>query len=548
MKPNYQTMASRLSVVSVSALTAACLLACGGGGGGAADSASSTPAPAPAPTTTPLTAVYFTDDFSARYDAVWITVSRVTAVGPNGETELTAFTPARPFNLPQLKQAGSLIANISLPSGSTSIRVYVQSNAKLQLLDGSTLEVPLVAPKGWLEFRLESWAPESGVLALDFDLPKFELIGGQLNASTRLASKDDFSSWNHRGAELEGTVTATGVDRFTLLTRQFGTIDVQLSSNTSYWSKSRGASWRPLIGERVEVAANLAGVGNLVSYTALSVKDESEAASSDLGKLEGRIVAVDGKTITLAVRESQIFNATGTVRVQVASATYARGNEAMLQVGRKVEAYVTAVGQEWIATALEIDGAPPNQNDSSNAVRYGEVKGRIISVDGSTVKLTTLSTEWLPGVTLGSTLSVDLRSVTFKRGSLSCLVAGMPIEIKGSLDKGGNLIPLHAEVEGACASAYPSNGVSSPGTSQTIGPNAFVEAKGAVTAVRDGEFDIAVYQLEYGGSALASITIRYSAATIFKNLPFGKLSPGQFVEVKGNLTGMLLDASKVELD
>ncbi|MDP1649465.1 MAG: DUF5666 domain-containing protein [Rubrivivax sp.] len=533
----------RAATVTLTGLAAAVLVGCGGGGGG------ETPLQtAQAPTAPALTAVYFTDDFSARYDAVWITVTRVTAVGPSGETELAAYTPARPFNLPALRQAGALVAKVPVPADTTSVRVYVQPQAQLQQLDGSLLDLPLAAPNGWLEFRLEGWAVGSGVLALDFDLPRFALQGQQLVPATRLASNDDFAGWNQRTADVEGTVLAVATDRVTVQTRHYGTAAVLLDANTTYWSQRSGSTWRPAAGDRIEIAAAVAGQGSTLSYTALTVKDETDAAAAGLGKIEGMITAYDGTSITLSVRDSQLAGATGSVLINVASAAYTRGSAALLAPGVKVEAHVAAQGASWVASALEVDGAPKTGTGHHDDTDVAELKGRIDSVSGSVVTLTALYAERLPGVQVGSKVTVDLAKAYFKKGSAACLVAGAPIEIKGSVGANGALQPVKAEIEGGCATAYPAPGITPPGNATPPPVAAFVEAKGTITALRAGEFDIAVYRLSYAGAAAATLTVRYGPATVFKYPLPASLVAGQFVEVKGMLTGTVIEASKVELD
>lgn len=144
--------------------------------------------PHPAPTAKAQTALSFTDDFSAAYDAVWISVSRVTVVSPTGGTELLRHDTPQLLNLPTLRRSGALVANASLPVDATEVRVYVTGTAQLQQLDGSMRDVNLQAPAGYLAFRLEGRDSRSGALALDFDLPNFSLQGNTLVAANGLVT------------------------------------------------------------------------------------------------------------------------------------------------------------------------------------------------------------------------------------------------------------------------------------------------------------------------------------------------------------------------
>ncbi|MBT9488914.1 MAG: hypothetical protein IV093_15530 [Rubrivivax sp.] len=539
----------RGAALSLGVLASAVLVACGGGG--TTDAA--TTAPTTAPTRAPLTALYFTDDFSAVYDAVWLSIERVTAVGPSGETELVAFAPARPFNLPALKQAGALVGNVALPADTTQVRVYVASTAQLQQLDGTVRQVALQAPGGYLAFRLDSWAATSGVLALDFDLPRFTLQADTLVAATRIAGHEDFSNWNQRFAESEGLVTAVSASALTVQTRHHGLVNFILDANTSYYSKTRGGTWTPRVGDRVEVNAAVAGQGvSALQFTATFVKDETEAAASGLGKIEGTVTAIHGSLLTMTVRDSQWAGATGAVSVDIAGATFTRGSAASLLPGVRVEAHVGAsVGGTWPASAVEIEGAAKTGEDrggDGEGHAYAEVKGVIQAVNGSQVTLMVMKSEWLAGAAPGSVMTVDLAGVYFKKGAASCLAVGAPLEVKGSADANGQLQPLQAELESGCAYAAPVDGVAPPTAGTSLPLGAFVEVKGAVTAVRPGEFDLSVYKIEYSGALLPTMTVRYSNTTLFKHFLPTQLASGQFLEVKGSWNGQALDASKVEAD
>ena len=215
---------------------------------------------------------------------------------------------------------------------------------------------------------------------------------------------------------------------------------------------------------------------------------------------------------------------------------------------------------------LEIDGAAKSDannssdsnsnsnsnssNSNSNSNSYAEVKGVISSINGQQVVLNALYAKHLPTVLQGTALTLDLTNAYFERGGLSCLVAGTPIEVKGAVNAAGQLQAVRVDLEGGCASAYPVSGLpnATAPTLPTITGMQFVEAKGLITAVRPGTFDLQVYKIEYAGAAPATLTVRYGVNTLFRRLSGAQLAVGQFVEIKGKLQGALLDASKVELD
>ncbi|GCL64614.1 DUF5666 domain-containing protein [Pseudaquabacterium pictum] len=543
-----------LTLLAMSMGLALLLPACGGGGGGTSDAQP----PAQAPTASAQAAIYFTDDFSATYDAVWVSVARVTVVSPAGETEILRHDTPQLINLPTLRRTGALVATASVPLDATEIRVYVSGQARLQTLDGSMQDVTLQAPAGYLGFKLEGWDSRSGALALDFDLPNFRLEGSTLVAATRLAGSTDLAGWNSRYTEAKGTVTAVSATSITVRTDALGSQTFTLDAQTTFLSE-RTAGWTPVVGSVVELYGSVSGQGaQALQFSARQVKDRSDGISAASGKVHGVVTGVENGIVTLTVDRSRLAGATGSIRVDVTQARYERGSAALLAPGMRLEAYLVAAaaGNGFTAHLLEIEGASKTRPSGSGADRdddaarsYSEIKGVVSSVNGQQVVLRALHAKNLPAVLQGSTLTLDLSGAYFERGGLSCLAAGTPIEVKGGVDAAGQMQPVKVELEGACASAQPVAGL--PATGQPTSPvlvASFVEAKGLITAVRPGEFDLQVYKLEYAGSAPATVTVRHGAGTTFNRLSAAQLGAGLFVETKGSLLGTVLDASKIELE
>ena len=565
------------------------LPACGGGGD--SDTSANELAPAAAPiqqaqtAQTAQTAIYFTDDFSAVYDAVWISVSRITVLSPAGETELMRYDTPQLLNLPMLRRTGALMTTAGVPVDATEVRVYVAGGARLQQLDGSMLDVGLQAPSGYLSFRLDGWDSRSGAMALDFDLPNFSLQGNTLVAATRLAGSTDLAGWNSRHTEVTGTVTAVSATSISVQTTALGSQTFMLDAQTTFLSE-RSAGWVPVVGSAVELYSSVAGQGSqALQFIARTVKDRSAGVSASSAKVHGLITAVDNGLVTLSVDRSRLVGATGSITVDLRQAIYKRGSAALLAPGMRIEAYLMPAtsGTGFSASVLEIDGAAKSDannsrdsnsnnnsnnnsdnnsdnnsnsdssnhnNSDSNSDSYAEVKGVISSINGQQVVLNALYAKYLPTVLRGTSLTLDLTNAYFERGGLSCLVAGTPIEVKGAVNAAGQLQAVRVDLEGGCASAYPVSGLSNaiaPTPPTMIGMQ-FVEAKGLITAVRPDTFDLQVYKIEYAGAAPATLTVRYGVSTLFGRLSGAQLAVGQFVEIKGNLQGALLDASKVELD
>lgn len=524
--------------LAAAASAASLLAACGGGGSGAAAT--------PPTTARATTAVYFTDDFSTDYDAVWLSISRVTVVSPAAETELAAYAPAKLVNLPTLRRAGALVAAATIPADATAVRVYVGTQAKLQKPDGTLMDVGLATASGYLEFKLEGWNASTGVLALDFDLPHFRLQGNTLVPATRVATSNDYAGWNHRGTEIEGTVVQASATSLVLDTRTLGRRTVAVDSNTTFVS-TRSATWTPAVGDTVDVKASVAGQGaDALQLTALVVEDHSAAASSDAAKVEGVVTAVNGSVVTVSIDHSENSAALGTLSFDMAGATFKRGNAASVAVGVRIEAYLTQSGAAWTAKIVEIEGAA--KSGGENRMRdYAELQGRISSVTATTVVVQVIHQERIPGVAAGASVTVDVAGARFDSGAASCMAAGLPIEIKGSVSTAGVLQPVEVSVGGACAAAYPALDGGPSGHHDTPTTSGSIDTEGSVTALRSGEFDITVFDLEDKLATATALTVRYGSSTVFQGVTPATLAVGGFVEVTGDLANGIVTATKVQL-
>lgn len=522
--------------LAAAAVVALLLAACGGGGSATAPATTGAPA---------ATAVYFTDDFSSAYDAVWLSVSRVTVVSPATETELAAYRPAKLINVPTLRRAGALVATVAIPADATTVRVYVGSQARLQKPDGTMMDVALAAPLGYLEFRLEGWNAASGALALDFDLPRFNLQGNTLLPAIRVATSSDYGGWNHRSAEIEGTVMQASATSLVLDTRTMGRRTVLLDASTTFVSM-RSATWTPTAGDVVEVKASIAGQGaDNLEFTALVVEDHSANATGGAIKIEGVVTAINGTVVTASVDQSEESAALGSLSFDIAGAMFKRGDAASISIGVHIEAYLVPAGTSWTAKAVEIEGAAKGGGEGRMHA-YAELQGQIASVAGTTVVVTVIRQERIPGVTAGASVSVDVAGARFDSGAPSCLAVGLPIEIKGAVSAAGVLQPIEVSVGGACAAAYPAVDGGQSGHQDPPLASGWIDTEGSVTAVRSGEFDMTVFDLENTALVSTTLTVRYDSATVFRGVTATTLAVGSFFEVKGNLANGIVTAVKVE--
>lgn len=528
--------------VSILLTAAFALLAagCGGGDAGSSTGASGTSGGSTVAAASVQTVqLYLTDDFSTDYDAVWITLNKVTAATATGETTLVTYSPGLAVNLPTLKRTGSWLGTAQIPSNVTSLRIYAASTARIQALDGTLKDVALSLPSGYIELKLDSWQPSSGVLAADFDLPKFVLQGNTLVVATRVATAADQAAWTQRLAEVEGTVTAVSATSITVDTVRHGAMTLTIDANTTYSSRT-SPTWTPTVGAKVEVRAlfessTAQGVARRISsQDSLALKDGNI-------ELKGTITAIAGNKVTITVVQSTSTAAAGSITVDISGARFERGSAAALQTAQVIEAYVRQQPDfSWVATNVQIEGAEKAAAGSASGAssQPAALRGTVAALSGNSLTLTVLYSEHLTGVASGTEYKVDLSGAFFERGSNACLTTkGTPVELKGYLSNGAFKV-VQIEISGACGET------ASSGTTAT--GSAFVDVKGTISAIRLGEFDLTVFGMEgNSGAAPKTITVQYDTGTIFSILTAALLQNGVFIEVKGTLLGTTLRAVKI---
>lgn len=540
-------------------LTLGMLLASCGGGGGDSDSSPSTN-PTNTPVGTTSTYLYLTDDFSTEYDAVWVTVQKIVAFNGTTETVLADYTTAPlDVNLPMLKRAGLFTDRVALPNDTTEIRIYVGSQARIVGLDGAVQSYPLqTTAGGYLQVSLSGYSTQTGVLALDFDLPSFQLVNGVLQPAMRVATSTDLNEWTSRYGEIEGTVQSISASSMTILGRSGLTYTVALGDYTTY--RATTANWTPAVGSRVEVNVLISGTSTAPTFQAMSVSAESlfdSSGSSGYPEVEGRITAISNDLITIAVEEAEDIRFAGTAQISVTNATFTRGAASLLAVGQKIEAHVNAtIGANdiWQAQVVEIEGARKTSSLSGNIQSgsvgsytsgdgYAEIKGQVTSLSNGQVSLQIYKAERAGTYGVNTTQSFNLSNVVFTEGSVSCLGVGSALELKGYLDGSGAFVPNFAELDGAC---YGTNS----GTTNTSG--AVMEAKGRVTSVSVGtnSFIIQVLKVDdWFGAIPQTLTVNYvPGTTYFEDIAAGQVSTNMLIEAKGTVENGVMTARKIELD
>lgn len=349
------------------------LSGCGGGGG-----SSSTPSN---PGGSSTMAVYVTDDFSADYSQVWVTLYKIEA--GDGTTFRTVYAEptGATVNVKALGSVSQLLNSISVPAGNyTQARVTFGDHVTLVPTGGGagrsvpvddsigthsagqvqiTLNAPVRAEPG----RLSN-------LVVDFDLAAFQLVGGRLRPVLHPADPGKFGRDRKHGA-FNGVVSnlKPGVG-FDLSGRNGKTIAVLLTDKTVIVNRQQGADAALANGQRVEVSGPVAasgdGTGHTLTAETIKIKPREGGEGEDgdkTGALEGVVASVnaDAKTFVVTLKEAEHFQPTGgtaTVKTD-AKTVYGRprhqpGSFADIAVGGKVVAIGTFDAATQTLTARRI--------------------------------------------------------------------------------------------------------------------------------------------------------------------------------------------------
>lgn len=226
--------AAALAVVALS-LVAGC------GGGGAANGSMG---------------LYVMDAFSDEHPQVWATLHRVEVASEGGGWR-TVFddTEGIALNLPELADEASFLGSANLPAARyTRARLTLRNSLTLTDRAGNCADVPLLLGGGngfasagsgtcTAEFPIDCpvGAGAESSLAVDFDLPQFEMVGAQIRARIQQGDANRFRAMRKHG-RLLGRVTnlEAGVG-FDLAQPNGRTVRVALSDATVVASASNGA-------------------------------------------------------------------------------------------------------------------------------------------------------------------------------------------------------------------------------------------------------------------------------------------------------------------
>lgn len=466
------------SVTLASCLAAALLVACGGGGGGSAATSSTSAAPTTTAASSYQLQTYITDDLSADYAKVWVSIEKITALNSAG-TSVTLFDASSSpvaVNLASLANVGQFLSSLSLPADLyTEIRVTLSNSVQLVSTDGLTTTNAKFSSTGssfvWRIRDLSLNPATTGQLVLDFDLKKFSY-----NASTGLVTpsiearnpKEAFGQWVRQQAHVHGTVTAVnaGASSFTVAdSRLGGSVVVTLTADaviTNEATHSVVTLANLAVGSRVEVkgtvspGATTADAATVTSSVVHVLPEPSSSADSNAAirlSGEGTVLAVNGPRVTVSLLDANFLPGGNSVVLDLSDAQFAHGQLSDLAVGVAVHFAGAASGSGSNAVVavrvIDLDGAPSDRahhqhpDQAFNAGVSGAVTA-LRSLTDFTLNVTRAS----PTVPVGS-YTVDATQAHYRRGNGSCLAVGATVRVRGTVNA-SVLTATELEVEG-CA-------------------------------------------------------------------------------------------------
>ena len=446
---------TRLLLALQLAFASSILVACGGGGGGLT-SASSSGGGAQAQSVQLQT--YITDNLATDYSKVWVSIEKITAVDANGAevTLLDATGAPAVVNLSSLAAVGQLMATANVQPGVyTEVRITLANSVRLVSLDGSTTITVKLAPVGSdvvVHVRnLSLDTATTGQLVLDFNLAKFsyDASTGLVTATVEAAPPADaFGKFVHQQATVNGLVQAIDVAAQSLTVddvRLGKGIVVTLATDAVIVDETTGATV-PLggvtLGAHVEIRGTVKPgptTADPVSVVASVVHVERAlppVAAQTVGAA-GKVSAVNGHLVTVALNEASFLPGANSVVVDIAAAHFAHGQASDLVAGVTVafRGSLSGAGASTVVFASDIDvqGAPSQSDRQLNPQQtFTAVNGAIASLnsDGS-FTVTVLKADG--PVVVPGTYTVDPLHATYMEGNASCIGVGAVVQAVGSL-------------------------------------------------------------------------------------------------------------------
>ncbi len=446
----------------------AALASCGGGD----DNNDTLPTNQNTPATQKIAplAILITDNLSAEYSEVWVTLFEVTAKNGSGKKiKLYENKQGNTFNLRQLFGIGSLLNLKSISLGEYSdIEVDVDNQITLIKSDGTTtvagfspdkLRVSLSLPG---RMNIDSTQPSS--LLIDFDLSQFT-YDPSTNLVTAVVKQKDINQLEHIKAEIKGIVTKIdSTDSFRINLEEGKTeLVVKLHKNGIVTKDDSAPTLNTIdtsllqIGQKVKIRGNYDTQNQRVYARYVTVENDNDTLSGKQSSVEGFVKFFDGSLLELDIKEADFMPVGDKLQIaNLSNAFFHRGSLSMLSAGQYVEIYGLWDGITFTASKVSIEGAlESSRNASAFDDAYIEIEGRY-TVNGSETSIMTTNVENTQLIVAGEKVLLDLNQAWFEHGSSSCLVDGATIEVKGAIAQ--NMFVVNTiEIENGCALPFQSD-------------------------------------------------------------------------------------------
>ena len=519
----------KLAILLVPALL---LAACGGG--------SSTSSSSPA------MSVFITDNLSLDYSKVWVTVTQVTANGPNGPVTLYDNPQGGVYNLTELHGVGALLDTQALDPGTyTDFQVTLTNDVTLVDKTGQSIAAHFNATGDPIIIDVVgsvTVGSANTAVAFDFDLKQFSYdpATGLVTPVVLLVHQDGVRSFDRCYGEIQGYVdNIVDAQTFDLRLHNGTIIAVTLQATATVINRSahqvRQDTSGLVVGQHVEVYGNYDSVNLTLAAVRIKIEGRSGLNQVARDRVEGVVQSFDGTTLVLDVREASFVPSGTTLDIDVANVLFTKGSLSDLSAGQWVELHGTWLDPVYTATIIEIEGGLPqwtgHANGHSYSHDYAEVKGTVDAVNGNIVTVTITRTEHFAWSF--ATIDVDVTGAWYKYGDNTCLQPGAFIEAKGAVDSNGMSAAV-VEIESACGTT-------------TGGGSGYSSAdvKGTVAAVNGDLVTLNVVRAEYFNPGGTQIDVDVSGAW-YEHGSAAQLATGVYLEVNGSWDGTTFTAARVE--
>ncbi len=434
----------------------ASLIACGGSGSSLTDDGT--------------VSLLVTDNLTQDYAEVWVNIHSVSATDNNGLTVvLYEDATGQTYNLSQLANIGALVDTQSITAGSyISFDIVMANDITLVDPNGAVTNATFdqsgnpdynVSVNGSLQVE----ANQATTLALDFDLQQFTYDATSNTVNPVVVQKDP-STLHQTITTLYGEVEAiTSSNQFVLDPIGEGrNLNVTLHNNATVTNSATGEVLSDTSGLAINTHVSVSGNydASTLTITASDVQSGSDA-SSLTHEIEGIIETVNGGMLSINIHEANFMPSTNSISLDVSNAAFSHGALNQLALGQKIEIKGNWDGTAFTPAVVEIEGYSGNRSDDESDDNYmddyAEIEGEISAVDNNALTITVREREYVSGINVGDSVTIDSGNSWIKHGNSSCLAMGTVIEAKGPMTGNATMSANTIEIESDCGGDGNSN-------------------------------------------------------------------------------------------